>query len=90
MTQNEKSMIVGISSMTLKNVSGIFPKKSSLPGLKNMSFILNNILSNIFQKFKYTLPIQKTTLKVNEVIPFDKNISLKLLENGSLEIIEYD
>jgi hypothetical protein len=89
MNQNKESIIVGISGITLKNMHYIYPKKCYIFGLKDMSIIFNNIITNIFQNFKITKQIQETTLKINEIKPFDNDFSIKLLEDGSLEVIEH-
>ena len=44
----------------------------------------------MFHKFEYHKEIQEITIKENEVKPFDDNISVKLLKDGSLQIIEHD
>lgn len=90
MTLSNRTLLAGISSMTLKNINDIMPKKCNIPGTKNISLIFDNVISNIFKKFEYYEAIQEIKIKENEFKPFDDNISLKLLKDGSLQIIERD
>ena len=90
MTQTDESLIAGISIMTLKNVSNIMPNKCNIPGIVNIKHIFNDIFTEMFHKFEYHKEIQEITIKENEVKPFDDNISVKLLKDGSLQIIEHD
>lgn len=86
---NELGVIAGISGLTIGNIQQIFPKYCNIPRTEKFSIIINKILFDILNKFVFIKEKQEVSIQANEIKSFDDNFSVRLREDGCIEVIEH-
>jgi len=91
----ESDILFNISGYTFDYLPQMFPQSfCSFGELHTFPTLLNRLLANIYNRIKFSLDnldkMEKMELKLvkNREIKLDNELSVKLLDDGKIEIIE--